>query len=71
MEGLLDEDVDLSEMLGLDAEEPDDAHIAGKVHNRRKSIVCSFWLIGLCKKSDDTCDYLHRYDCERIALCRY
>ena len=72
MEGLLDEDVDLSEMLGLDPEEKEEAPPPGiKVDYRRKKVVCKHWLRGLCKKGDDTCDFLHRLDRDRMPECWY
>ena len=70
MEGLLDDDIDLSEMLGIDPDEPEPMPPPGvPVDRRRKKVVCKHWLRGLCKKSDEQCDFLHRLDAERMPEC--
>ena len=38
-------------------------------HNTR-TVVCRYWLKGLCMKMDD-CLYLHEYDEERMPECRF
>lgn len=33
-------------------------------------VVCKHWLRGLCKKGDD-CEFLHKYDMERMPECYF
>ena len=66
---MLGDEVDLSEMLGIE-EEPEPALAPGaKYDTRRKKVVCKHWLRGLCKKSDEACDFLHRLDRDRMPEC--
>jgi cleavage and polyadenylation specificity factor subunit 4 len=39
--------------------------------DKRKQNVCIYWLAGNCKKSDDTCDFLHSRVEEKISICKY
>eukprot|EP00966_Prymnesium_polylepis_P132260 3058396-Prymnesium_polylepis.1 len=71
MEGLLDDDLDLTEMLGLDQDEPEPVVPAPGmvVDRRRKKVVCKHWLRGLCKKTHEQCDFLHRLEADRMPEC--
>ena len=69
MEGLLDEDLDLSEMLGIEEDTEEPAAASKPYDHRRKKVVCKHWLRGLCKKTDEDCDYLHRLDHGRMPEC--
>jgi len=63
-----DVDLDLDEMLGVEAVEEVPAP-SGQQHDpRRKRSVCKHWLRGLCKQGDD-CDFLHVYDPSRMPQC--
>ena len=35
-----------------------------------KKIVCVHWINRQCKKGED-CEFLHRWDTERLPVCRY
>ena len=37
--------------------------------SKRKQLVCTFWLDGLCLKKENECHYLHVYIQERIPIC--
>ena len=70
MDGLLEDDLDLGEMLGIEPEEPDPMPPPGvPIDRRRKKVVCKHWLRGLCKKSDETCDFLHKLEAGRMPEC--
>lgn len=71
MEGLLDDELDLSRMLGLDPDEPESRPPprGTQIDKRRKKVVCKHWLRGLCKKSDEQCDFLHRLEADRMPEC--
>ena len=61
---------DLDEMLGVD-KAPAQAGASvpgGRSDPRRRQVVCKHWLRGLCKRGDD-CDFLHRYDMDRMPEC--
>jgi len=36
-----------------------------------KTIVCSYWLSGNCKRSADQCTYLHVMDMAKLPECKY
>lgn len=40
-------------------------HVSGN-----QMVVCKHWLRGLCKKGDD-CEFLHKYDMEKMPECYF
>eukprot|EP00958_Prasinococcus_capsulatus_P010560 scaffold1033_cov408-Prasinococcus_capsulatus_cf.AAC.8 len=40
------------------------------VKNNFRTVVCSYWLRGLCMKGDD-CSFLHRNDPDKMPVCPY
>ena len=36
-----------------------------------KQKVCTFWLEGTCKFSDEDCKYLHANDQDKLPVCKY
>eukprot|EP00126_Sphaerothecum_destruens_P013364 Sdes_comp22876_c0_seq1m21247 len=43
--------------------------IAPKV--KKRPVLCTHWLRGLCKKGDEWCDFLHIYDISKMPECRF
>jgi hypothetical protein len=39
-------------------------------NKRAKTVVCTHWLRGLCKK-DKRCDFLHEYDLTKMSICQF
>jgi len=37
---------------------------------KQGTVVCTFWLVGLCFLGSD-CNYLHRLDISRMPACKY
>ena len=63
------DDIDVDALLGVEPEAP--APPSDQPYNsRRHRVVCKHWLRGLCKKGDN-CDYLHKYDPDRMPDCWY
>ena len=40
-------------------------------NNLRKQKVCTFWMKGNCRKSDEECDFLHAMVEDRMPMCKF
>ena len=42
----------------------------GRVDPKLRTVVCTYWLLGLCQKGDN-CAYLHKFDKSKMPHCKH
>jgi len=47
-----------------------DMHIRLSKRRKKGSVICTYWLRGLCQKGED-CKFLHEYDLSKMPICQF